>query len=160
MLRPHARARLSRSSQNSQPWITGAPAALPSDKSLALANGGQKRLVRQEHRLLCLAPAAKDGQGRSYADTTLLLWPLVRQDRQRIWRRTVDRGGQNEDEGSRGARRERRGKREQSVLSPWSVVKVGLCARDSRQGSPARPGQGPSQNDLRRGDKWFAQWAK
>ena len=34
-------------------------------------------------------------------------------------------------------------------LVPWSVVKVGLCARDSREGSPARPGQGPSQNDLR-----------
>src|SRR5437660_7415534 len=46
---------------------------------------GQRRtnraLVRQEHRLLCLAPAATDGQGRSDADTTLLLWPLVRQDR-------------------------------------------------------------------------------
>src|SRR5438067_12847024 len=60
---------------------------------------GQRRtksaLVRQERCLFWRVPAAKAGQRRSYADTTLLLWPLVRQDRQRIWRRTVDRGGQN-----------------------------------------------------------------
>jgi len=70
---------------------------------------GQRRtkraLVRQEHRLLCLAPAAKDGQGRSYADTTLLLWPLVRQDRhsrlaayrgqpRTKWRRRLSRSSQ------------------------------------------------------------------
>jgi hypothetical protein len=43
---------------------------------------GQRRTksapVRQERCLLWRTPAAKDRQGRSNADTTLLLWPLVR----------------------------------------------------------------------------------
>jgi hypothetical protein len=68
----------------------------------ALANGGQKALlVRQERCSLWRPPVAKDGQGRSYADTTLLLWPLVRQDRHsRLaayrgqWRTKGTRGGQ------------------------------------------------------------------
>ena len=32
-------------SQNSQPWITRATAALPSDKKIGLANGGQNALL-------------------------------------------------------------------------------------------------------------------
>src|SRR5437764_9450417 len=45
-------------------------------------------------------PVARDGQGRSYADKTLLLWPLLRQGRQANWRRTMDKGGRNGDEGT------------------------------------------------------------
>jgi hypothetical protein len=62
-------------------WIAdgGAPAALPWDKNVALANGGQKASSSAKSRCLpWRPPAAKDGQRRSYADKTVLLWPLVR----------------------------------------------------------------------------------
>jgi hypothetical protein len=42
------------------------------------ASAGQRRT---KSALGWRAPVAKDGQRRSYADRTLLLWPLVRQDR-------------------------------------------------------------------------------
>src|SRR5438445_2270019 len=98
---------------------------------------GQRRtkraLVRQEHRLLCLAPAATDGQGRSYADTTLVLWPLVRQDRhselaayrgqrRTKWRRRLSRRLAE-------VARENGGNHPCSVaVSRWSVVKSDWCA--------------------------------
>src|SRR5207249_1380182 len=72
--------------------------------AIHLTRAGQRRtkspLIRQERCFLWRVPVARDGQGRSYADKTLLLWPLLRQGRQANWRRTMDKGGQNGDEGT------------------------------------------------------------
>src|SRR5437660_183831 len=114
---------------------------------------GQRRtksaLVRQERCLFWRTPAAKSGQGRHRRTESVPSGRLSAKVAKRIGGVPWTRADKMETKALSGAERERRGKREQSVLSPWSVVKVGLCGRDSRQGSPARPGQGPSQNDLR-----------
>ena len=118
--------------RNSQPWSTRAPAALPSDKNRALANGGQKALLSAKSAACfgdLLRPNADRG-GHTRTESCCS-GPWFAKTAIADWRRTAAKGGQNGEEALAELAEENvsnqssvRGQQSKSVCAPATAGKV------------------------------------